>query len=552
MIQKNSSYYNESLTITKEFIQSVTMVDDRAIFSNGEPIDAGFFDAGAMIKKFAELEVMCSIFKFTEESDIERIANISQRSDITILDWKMLLSNKSDSEDEDDHQDEENISKGFYTLEILKRVIACQYNKFKMFIIYTEEIDFNRIIDEIEKNLESIGLKVTKNASSFTILCNSNKITIFGKESLKSTVKHTPEIGARSFTYEELPDALYYEFIEFTHGVVSNIFLKSVTTIRANTYFLLDTFRRELDAAFITHKGLLPIPDDAHDHIIELIGSEIKSVIGGALKESMTNSQIESYIECLDYSKLKFNISKDNLSKKENIPSTFSINEFKDLLNRGLILVCNYEEQTAKEKNDLSKRASKHLPKIIIDGYESGLNSSEIKQKAEDSNIRFARLTTIRNRYLDASKPILTLGVILKGSTVSGENEYWICIQPKCDSVRIPEEENLYQGRFFLFLNLSIRKGDPDIVIDSDLSFKINYNITKSRQFMFKPTKKGMVVVRKDSSDKWFFLDSFGRRFEYIAELKNDFAQGIANIFASQVSRVATNHSEWLRLNANK
>ena len=38
----------------------------------------------------------------------------------------------------------------------------------------------------------------------------------------------------------------------------------------------------------------------------------------------------------------------------------------------------------------------------------------------------------------------------------------------------------------------------------------------------------------------------------YFRELKNDFAQGIANSFASQVSRVATNHSEWLRLNSIK
>lgn len=89
-------------------------------------------------------------------------------------------------------------------------------------------------------------------------------------------------------------------------------------------------------------------------------------------------------------------------------------------------------------------------------------------------------------------------------------------------------------------------------MLESNLGFRIEYSVIKARQFMFRPTKKGMVVVKGNSSKEWFFLDSFGRRFEYVAELKNDFAQGIANIFASQMSRVATNHSEWLRLNVSK
>lgn len=557
MMQKNSRYYNESLNIAKEFIQSITMVDDQAVFSNGEPVGANFFDAGTMIKSFAEQAVMCSVFKFTEEPDVIRIAKISQKSDVTILDWKMEPPREEESEGDDDLEDDDIDPKGYYTLEILKNVIGCKYNKFKLFIIYTEEIDFNRIIDKVENSLQSIQLEVIKDKSSFSILCNGNKITIFGKESLKGGVKHSKEIAKRSFTYEELPDALYSEFIDFTHGVVSNIFLKSITAIRANTYFLLNTFQREIDAAFIAHKGLLPIPDDAHDHIVELIGSEIKSVIGGALKEFVTNSQIETLIETLDVKELVFDAVKYELAQipginTTNIPSNFSIDEFKSLFSNGLISICKYEDEPVKSKIELSKKVIKHLPQVIIKGHNSQLKKSVVERMAKQSNIRFAKLTTIRNRYLDSNKPILTLGVIIKGTTVSGKNEYWICIQPKCDSVRLAEDENMYQGRSFMFLSLAERFTNGDIVLDSKLGFKIEYNIIKAKQFMFKPTKKGMVVVKGNTPNDWFFLDSFGRRFEYIAELKNDFAQGVVNTFASQVSRVATNHSEWLRLNASK
>lgn len=552
MIQKNNSYYNESLNVAKEFIQSITMVDDKAIFSNGAPVNTGFFDAGKMAKSFASLGVMCSIFKFTEEADISRIASISQKSDITVLDWRMLLSNGNDTEEDDDLEEDTKDSKGFYTLEILKNVIACKYNKFKLFIIYTEEIDFNRIIDEIEKNLQSIGLEVIKERKSFSIMCNSNKITIFGKESLKNAVKHTQEIGVRSFTYDELPDAIYDEFVNFTHGVVSNILLKSITAIRANTFFLLNTFKREIDAAFIAHKGLLPNPDDAHDHIMELIGSEIKSIVGSALKETITNSQIESFIESLDAKELVFDTIREGLNNTANIPENFTIDEFKDLLNCGIITKFNYENEPVKSKIELSKKVIKLLPQIIIKGYNPQLSSSNVLSQAKKSNILFAKLTTLKNRYLNSNKPILTLGLILKGTTISGKDEYWICIQPKCDSVRLVESENMYQGRSFMFLSLTKTSSNGDIMLESNLGFRIEYSVIKARQFMFRPTKKGMVVVKGNSSKECFFLDSFGRRFEYVAELKNDFAQGIANIFASQMSRVATNHSEWLRLNVSK
>jgi hypothetical protein len=142
--------------------------------------------------------------------------------------------------------------------------------------------------------------------------------------------------------------------------------------------------------------------------------------------------------------------------------------------------------------------------------------------------------------------------VIIKGTTVSGKDEYWICIQPKCDSLRIPQDENMYLGRSFLFLNLSKVDNGGEIISNTNLRFKFNYDISKAKQYMFRPVKNGTISVRGEEPNKWFFLDSFGRRFEYICELKNDFVQSISNNFASQISRVAVNHSEWLRLNASK
>ena len=62
MILKNSLYYKKSLEIAKEFVQSITIVDDKAVYSNGTPVSSDFFDAGEIIKKFSEQSIICSIF----------------------------------------------------------------------------------------------------------------------------------------------------------------------------------------------------------------------------------------------------------------------------------------------------------------------------------------------------------------------------------------------------------------------------------------------------------------------------------------------------------
>jgi hypothetical protein len=536
MIRKNSDYYNTSLKIVKEFIQTITIVDDKAQFTPNEP--DSFFDAGQIIKQFAEDGKICSVFKFSEKEDIDKIIKIAQRSDITILDWKIELPENFDKKDseEDESEEDEVQSRGFYTLKILKEIISSKCNSLKVFIIYTDEEGLNRIADEIKRELNQIGIQ-TQDETPYSFYCLNNKISIFGKEIVKAKATHVKEIASRSYNYEELPGAVYDEFVRFTHGVVAGIFLKTIAAIRANTYLLLNTFQRDIDAAFITHKGLLPIPDDAHDHIVELIGSEMKSVMNGGLTNETTNSLIENFIDLLDEN--HFLEYKDD----QGVQKKLSGNEFK-------LFLCDPKQKTNFSKNTI-KSLPESLPKSIAKADNPLLSHQEIEDKANKSNIEFAKLTTLKNRYLEFSKPILTLGVILKRKNTSGEDEYWICVQPKCDSIRISEDENNDKGRAFLFLSLS-KTDKGEIIYDKDIRFKIEYSIKKAKQFMFKPTENEMVYVRGEHLDRWFFQDSNEQRFEYLCELKNDFAQSIANNFGSQVSRVAVNHSEWLRLQTNR
>lgn len=545
-MRPTNPYFAKSLDITKDFIQTITIVDDKASFKE-EASETSSFNAGEVIKQFANDGKICSVYKFSSEKDVDNIVKIAQKSDITILDWKMSPNDLYTSIDNEADDEEEDIviSKGHYALEILSKVIASEQNKLKLYVIYTDEIEFNRIIDEIKSKLQNDGHTIVPD-TTYSFCCNCNKVTVFGKAEIKTKTDHNRELFERSYAYDELGEALYSEFTNFTQGIVAGIFLKSISTIRKNTFPLLNTFRQDIDPAFVSHTGMLPNPDDAQDHIVEIIGSEIKSLIRSTLDNKVTKELIECYVDSLPNENIPFAIPMD--PPINSFPKNFTKEELKKLLQVGIVKYCNFEQKGAKLQIELSKKGVQALPISIIRAQ--GLSQTNAQERAKKSNIEFAKLTTICKRYFKSNLSILTLGVILKSHTDSGKDEYWICIQPKCDSIRISQKENDEQeGRFFTFLQLT-KRDKGEIIINKDISLKIEYNITKSRQFKFKSTDQDKVVHVSEQDDKMIFMDSSGKSFELIGELKNDFAQGIANNFASQISRVATNHSEWLRLNA--
>lgn len=98
---------------------------------------------------------------------------------------------------------------------------------------------------------------------------------------------------------------------------------------------------------------------------MELIGSEIKSIVGSALKETITNSQIESFIESLDAKELVFDTIREGLNNTANIPENFTIDEFKDLLNCGIITKFNYENEPVKSKIELSKKSLSYYLRLL-------------------------------------------------------------------------------------------------------------------------------------------------------------------------------------------
>ena len=161
----------------------------------------------------------------------------------------------------------------------------------------------------------------------------------------------------------------------------------------------------------------------------------------------------------------------------------------------------------------------------------------------EDSDISFAKLTHHKNIFLPQQKrPMLTLGTIIKNIS---SNLYYICMQQRCDSVRIQGE------RRFLFLPLEQNEEHYSIIVSKESKFRINessYDL-KTIKFRANNDEQAIYAVKNDNG-KYLFTSIHQEKYEWVVDLKEMHAQRIVNNYCAQLSRVGLNESEWLRLQA--
>jgi hypothetical protein len=70
----------------------------------------------------------------------------------------------------------------------------------------------------------------------------------------------------------------------------------------------------------------------------------------------------------------------------------------------------------------------------------------------------------------------------------------------------------------------------------------------------FKPRSGEREIRAAKESSEWFFqaVDSERKKYRWIAELKTEHSQRVANDYSNQMSRVGLMESEWLRRWAKK
>lgn len=539
------TFHDHSKQIVEDYLGTVAYVDD-LIFSNNEevkPISFGKVDikevavekavkANVETEKeenhrqlrpnidplvftnaFLEKGIHCALLEVTNEKDpLEPIQKTLKKSDVIILDWQM-------------HGD-----LGEKATQLLLSVLDNNKSGLRLIIIYTENNDYatileNSVIPELGKRGITDG-KLDETGCKY--INGHTKITVLKKENGDKT--------ATSISVSELPEKIIEEFAEMTSGLVSNTALKAVSVIRENTNKLLAVFHKELDPAFLTHRSLLANeteanPEDAEELLHDTILDSIHNLVNNAhISKHCSIDQIRKWL-----------ISNDGYKKEEvtiqNVKHKLDVEARINLVDKGLsetethfCATHNLKGSIAKAERTILK--NNPLEYLIPSVFTRG-----------NLNEEFAILThQITNFQEDSFVPIMSFG-----SVVRNNNKYYLCIQPPCDTIRIAKGEK----KGFLFLELELNESNNQstrvLVYENAQYIKLKPNLKsyEIKVFKFQETKNGQVTAEKSI----FRSSTYRMKFEWICNVKKDHAQRIVNEFASIISRVGLNESEWLRKN---
>jgi len=527
--------------VANDFIQSVVFIDDKAYKKPDTDDPLHDFDVESILRTFAQDKKICSVFQPKIESDIELFSSIAEKADVVVLDWKMIIESPSEDPSSDEEDDEDDDIRGKYSKLIISSLLNSKssLNSLKLIIVYTGETDLSEIADEIlsDLNKQQIGGFQVPERDSCCVESMSCKILIRAKfNGGEKKGKHKSEL----LNYDDLPKFINEEFSKMTEGLLPIFALKSLSAIRRNYYQILNIFSKELDTAYLTNQSLLPNTEDANELLVELLGDTFSSILrannlNNVVDEKFIGLWIDSNIEEKD--KLKYS------AKGNKMSDTFTLTKemIKDILK-------SHSDVEEKFINTLTTAgvSKTSIEKRKYTKYAFDLFHEEVEQ--ESMNVGFAKLCQHKNLvHHESYLPSLSLGTIVKSSL--GSDNYLVCIQQRCDSVRVKPSE----GRRFLFLSLSIAKDKFDFITPDGEKLKLNRRSFHLRTVKFNGSENGTVQSNNEEG-KFFFNPAHhsnepSEKFEFIFELKDLYAQRIVADYSASLSRVGLDEPEWVRLN---
>ena len=506
--------------LAQRFVQTAIVVDDEAFVAphdaavdnvvapgrqRSNATDAGDaaarsgrhgLDTRAIIEGFAAMGVICSAIRPTDPA-----MPAIRQADIVVLDWRLKAGDPE------------------FALNLLARILTEEpdRNALRLLTVYTGEAELDRIQNAVVAKLEKAGLEPDVSEAG-TVTYGHGRVVLYAKPS----VNLPPAFRGREIYEDKLPQRLVDDFSGVTAGLLPAIALVSLTAVREGAHVVLDRFRAELDPAFLAHRACLTDPDDAERQMVNHVAEELRGLMDYAVADQQPAGRqpIAQWITGrAGEPPQDFRFGGKSLSPKQTVA----------LATDGL-----------KRSNSLRESEFQFLS--------SGFNRDDTQGLDE----HLAWIITSRTVF-NAPPPRLWLGTVVRrnGSEDDGTGSLLMCLRPRCDSVRL-------KGRTsFAFLPLDEPKRDQmQLIVRLGSSYErrsITIDASGWQILGFEPDDGDTVTARKEGSAGAFvFTDVDGHKYEWLGELKSEFAHRMAQTFAETLSRVAVDDSEWLRRSAQR
>lgn len=509
-----------SREITKRFLHNAVLLDDHLRLSNDDapsadtdvkegdepeafstesqeeaetettrPNNPLFVDV--LTKSFADEGLVCSVIQADRDDEYkDRLVSVASRADIVVLDWR--IHGKA----------------GDATLDIINRILAKDQEqaRTRLIAIYTV-IDLDQVKDKVKDLLANYY-------ESFEIQEPQNAIT-------KGPVRIV-FINKNATLSEALPSRLVDEFSKMIIGILPGIAVAGLAALRSNAHELIAHFNEDMDPAYLNQRASLRKPPEAEQHLIDALAGEMQAI--------MENSKVGNFASSgLIREWVQIRYEKSGLYNKFKRKNGENKTEIIDR-------ICKIIDLGWTRAPELHSRNKKNQETAAF------AESEEIAKKADN---KFASLLSLKQRYSN-SIPILWLGTIVSLDE-NGQQKYFLCIKPKCDSTNLPDKEALFP---FLplplidddeadgLINCIVRDGKDHVLVK--IPQDLGYVITAT----FQPKNGEIETLTEDGQ---FFVDTKSTKWRWVAELKPQHAQRVANDMAAHTARVGLAESEWLR-----
>jgi hypothetical protein len=562
----------------KNFLQTVVVVDDQAAFYSeerhtgavleaptpgtvpaveepdgpdpAEPATRRALDAKPLIDAFASEGLVCAILQPLppdQESGVlaGRFEASTRRSDIVVLDWML---------NDDD---------GRTALDLIEQLVSDDLRsqgRLRLIAVYTGERDLDAVQAAVKERIGAADEDCSRAGSTDVWIRRGRLRIVFY---LKDSRQPAPGQSGTSLSVVDLPQRLVDQFAELTCGLIANIALASLAAVRENAHHLLSKFVAEMDAPFLSHRAIVDQFEDAEEFAVALIGHELRAILDAAEVGTLVDTEhVEEWTAEQDGSRQR-HLRVDEV----DVPVTWDW--VQSLLEKGRNAAGPPPRNQGQQIGARKYRELKTLTRLF----------TQDAQQAADADHTFARLSSLARNIPEPLPmrvgPVVTLGTILAsvdGTSPEGEratitdatsdstdsedikgstNTYWLCLQPRCDSVRITGWRKFPLARLKAVDERTrfdlVARGLEGERLYLQLVWK-HYEMTMPE---FEAGQDGMVRAPLDEEGRpSLIVDKESRRFHWLAELRYAQAQHMVERFANTLSRVGFDEYEWLRLSA--
>lgn len=480
-------------------------------------------NAKLLIERSMDLGLICSVLrpKNQEENLSGRVVKAAQTADIVCLDWE--ISNDS----------------GDTAAAIIGNIIqkdAEQNGRLRLIAIYTGDQENDRIMEKIfdsipeelreKHDFRQEPLKIeSKNGVRIVCLFKKHGIELYEP-------KKGNQVGE-----DELPERLQREFAKLSEGLLSNVALATIASVRTSTHHVLSKFTGQMDGPFFHHRASIGSPDDAEEYAVDIVLSELKGVVdkhrvavdyaGGEAIEK----RIREMARASGGKTLKLHYKNGEESCTYDLRVDYCISMIRDGL------------KTVLKDGKLPNPPGE--PKFRKN-FSSLFSGSQ--ETAHRLMHQFAVLTGVRAHpgshlyELGQVLPQLGLGTIIRDK----EETYLMCLQASCDSVRIPDKKS------FLFVPLEVKDSEPEHVVPIRSGQNSSYiglstsndSYCMARPIVFSASQDGTVRAESSNGPVFHFTDTENNPYLWIADLKRQRALRTVQRLGQNMGRVGFDEFE--------